>query len=69
MYVYHADRIKELRDARGLTLEDMAERMGKARQQLSIWEHGINAPSLENLLLICNTFDVAPSFFLTEEGR
>ncbi len=56
-------RLRELREAHGLTVESMADKIGKYKQQVSIWECGVNSPSLENLLLICNTFDVSPAFF------
>lgn len=60
------ERIRTFRDAHEMTLEQMAERMGKPKQLVGIWENGINSPSLENLLLICNTFQVEPAFFLVD---
>ena len=35
-----ADAIKALREARGLTQEQLAERMGVTRQAVSKWEAG-----------------------------
>ena len=63
MVEFRYQRIKELREANGMTLEEMAGKMGKQKQQLGIWENGINSPTIDNLLVICNTFDVDPSFF------
>lgn len=63
-YAFDCNRIKTLRESHRLTLDEMAEKLGKVKQQVSIWECGVNAPSLENLLLICNTFDVPMSFFV-----
>ncbi|MBV5338135.1 MAG: helix-turn-helix transcriptional regulator [Deltaproteobacteria bacterium] len=63
MVEFRFQRIKELREANGMTLEEMAGKMGKQKQQLGIWENGINSPTIDNLLVICNTFDVDPSFF------
>jgi transcriptional regulator with XRE-family HTH domain len=60
---FKPERIKTFREAHGMTLDEMAGKMGKPKQLLSVWENGVNSPSLENLLLICNTFDVLPSFF------
>lgn len=65
-FIFKPERIRTLRKAHGLSLEAMAGKMGKQKQLISVWECGINAPSLENLLLICNTFDVEPSFFLVD---
>lgn len=63
MIEFRYSRIKDLREAHGWTLEQMADKLGKVKQQVNIWENGINMPSLENLIHICNTLDVDPSFF------
>ena len=63
MLEFRYQRIKELREAHGMTLEEMALKMGKQKQQIGIWENGINFPTVDNLLLLCNTFDVDTSFF------
>ena len=41
MVEFRFQRIKELREANGMTLEEMAGKMGKQKQQLGIWENGI----------------------------
>lgn len=64
MYAFDNNRIKTLRETHKMTLDEMAERLGKVKQQVSIWECGVNVPSLENLINICNTFDVPMSFFV-----
>lgn len=66
MIAFDNNRIKSLREIHKITLDEMAEKLGKARQQVSIWELGVNTPSLENLVHICNTFDVPISFFVYE---
>jgi len=66
IFVFKPERIRTLRDVHGMTLEVMANKMGKPKQLVSVWENGVNSPSLENLLLICNTFEVPPSFFLVD---
>ena len=64
MYAFDSNRIRTLRETHKMTLEEMAEKLGKVKQQVSIWECGVNAPSLDNLIHICNTFDVPMSFFV-----
>lgn len=64
MYAFDSNRIRTLRETHKMTLDEMAEKLGKVKQQVSIWECGVNAPSLENLIHICNTFDVPMSFFV-----
>lgn len=63
MYGFRPQRITVLREGLGLSQEEMAEKLGKKKQQVSIWENGVNKPTIDNLLEICNTFDVAPEFF------
>jgi transcriptional regulator with XRE-family HTH domain len=66
VYAFDSNRIRTLREAHKMTLEEMAEKLGKVKQQVSIWECGVNVPSLDNLIHICNTFDVPISFFVYE---
>ena len=63
MYQFRPQRLVALREGLGLSQEEMAEKLGKKKQQISIWENGVNKPTIDNLLEICNTFDTAPEFF------
>lgn len=63
MFEFRPQRIAALRDGLGLSQDEMAEKLGKKKQQISIWENGVNKPTIDNLLEICNVFDVAPEFF------
>jgi transcriptional regulator with XRE-family HTH domain len=62
-FEFRPQRIIALREGLGLSQEEMAEKLGKKKQQISIWENGVNKPTIDNLLEICNAFDVAPDFF------
>ena len=44
-----AETIKQVREARGLTQEDLAEKCEVSRQAVSKWELGASAPTPENL--------------------
>lgn len=63
MYEFRRQRIKALREGLDLTQEQMADILEKKPQQISIWEAGVNKPSMDNFLQICNTFDTDPGFF------
>ena len=69
MLEFRPTRITELREAHSITAEEMAIRLGKSKQQIGIWENGVNYPSIENLLLICNVFDVDASFFFDNASK
>ena len=64
-YGFQSKRIKEWRESQGMSLEQMGKKLCKPKQLLSVWENGVNTPSLDSLMLICNTFSIEPSFFLS----
>lgn len=47
-----AERIKTAREERGLTQEQLAERLEVSRQAVSKWEMGLSVPSSENLQML-----------------
>lgn len=52
------ERLRDLRQAAGLSQADMAERMDVSRQAVSRWETGIAAPSAENLMELGRLYGV-----------
>lgn len=66
MLKFETDRLKTLRETFGIQVEEAAAKVGKTKQQWTIWENGVNSPSVENLLVICNAFDVDVSFFFDD---
>ncbi|MFG6367818.1 MAG: helix-turn-helix transcriptional regulator [Lachnospiraceae bacterium] len=50
------ERIKELRIAQGLTMEQFGERIGIKRASVSLIESGKNNPSDQTIMLICREF-------------
>lgn len=61
-----AETIKQTREARGLTQEDLAERCEVSRQAVSKWEVGSSVPTPENLKTLGEILEVT---FETEEGK
>lgn len=53
------DIIKELRKKRGLTQEQLAERVTVTRQAVSRWETGETVPNTETLKLLSKEFGVS----------
>lgn len=58
------DTLLSLRKDRGLTQDEMAQRLSMTRQAISRWETGETAPSIDTLRLIATTFDVPVSQIL-----
>jgi transcriptional regulator with XRE-family HTH domain len=52
-------RIQELRRARGLSQEDLAEKLGVSRQAVSKWETGLSSPDTNNLILLARMFEIS----------
>ena len=62
-------RIRELRRARGLTLEEVAGRCGLSVSFLSQVERGISSPSIVSLYAICEVLGVPVTEVLADAGR
>jgi Zn-dependent peptidase ImmA (M78 family)/transcriptional regulator with XRE-family HTH domain len=58
-----AVRLKEAREARGMSLGDLAAKIDTSRQVLSKYELGKLFPRVETLANLASTLEVPPSFF------
>ena len=63
------DRIKEVRQAKNLTLEKFGERVGVQKSAISKIEHGENAVSDQIRRAVCREFDVNEHWLRTGEGE
>lgn len=61
---FTGSRLREAREARGLTAASLADVTGVSRQVVSQYEHGVTAPSIETLISIAGTLNVPIDFFL-----
>ncbi|MBO7136579.1 MAG: helix-turn-helix transcriptional regulator, partial [Spirochaetaceae bacterium] len=52
-----ADKLKELRKQKGISQEQLAEKIHVSRQAITKWETGIGIPDIENLLAISSLFN------------
>ena len=55
-----AQAMKAIRKRRGLTQIELAEKMGVADRTISLIETGINAPSMETLVLFLTALEISP---------
>lgn len=61
--------LRALRKSRGVTLNELALKVGRSVGFLSQIERGLSAPSIRDLRTLAKAFDVPVSwFFLTDEG-
>lgn len=59
-------RIKQAREAKGLTQEQLAEKVALSASHISVIERGIKTPKLETLVEILNILKVDANFILTD---
>lgn len=63
------DRIKEMRQARNLTQEQLAKRIGIAKSTLAGYETGIREPSIEIIGKIMYELDIDANYLWQDEGN
>lgn len=66
-----ADRIQSLRKAKGLSQEELADKIGVSRQSISKWEGEQSTPDIDKVLLLSEYFEVTTDYLLKgiEEHR
>ena len=62
------DRIREVREHFGLSMEKFGARIGIGKTSVSLLESGKNNPSLQTILLICYVFGISEKWLRTGEG-
>lgn len=59
-------RIKQYREAKGLSQEKLGELIDTSNRHLSKVETGVKYPSLELIIKIANALDITPDLLLTD---
>ena len=62
-----ADKIVDLRKSKGVSQEELAERLGVSRQAVSRWENGSAMPDAANLLQLSKLFGVTADYLLNDD--
>lgn len=62
-------RLKELRQEKGLTQEELAKEFFTSRQNISSWENGKTYPNMTDLIHLSDFFGVSLDVFLKEDGK
>lgn len=58
------ERIRELRNSRGISQIQLANKLGVTKQSVSNWENDNILPSIEMLVKIANFFEVSTDYLL-----
>lgn len=59
-----ADRIKCLRKNKGLSQEELADKVGVSRQAVSKWESEQSTPDIEKIIIMSELFEVTTDYIL-----
>ena len=59
-----ADRIQSLRKAKGISQEELADKIGVSRQAISKWESEQSSPDLEKIIRLSDYFEVTTDYLL-----
>ncbi len=59
-----ADRIQSLRKSKGMSQEELADRIGVSRQAVSRWESEQATPDLEKVVIMSDIFEVTTDYLL-----
>ena len=59
-----ADRIQNLRKTKGISQEELAEKVGVSRQAVSKWESEQSTPDVEKIIIMSEIFEVTTDYIL-----
>ncbi len=63
------ERIKMLRESKGMSQAALSKMLGITRSSINAWELGINVPSTQYLIELSNIFMVSVDYLLCIEKR
>ena len=61
------ERLKELREEKGLSQTHVAEAIGIRQQTISQYEKGITQPDIQTIKKLCDFFEVTAGYLLVFE--
>ena len=59
-----ANKIKILRENKGLSQKALADKLGITRSSVNAWEQGISVPSTQYIVELANLFEVSTDYLL-----
>ena len=59
-----ADRIQQLRKGKGISQEELADKIGVSRQAVSKWESEQSIPDIDKIIIMSDFFDVTTDYLL-----
>lgn len=69
MTIEIANKLIELRRSKGLSQEELADRLGISRQAVSKWERAESSPDIDNIMALSSLYGISVDELLCNEGR
>ncbi len=69
LVVPFANNLKRLREEKGLSLRELADKTGISKSSLSDYENALSDPSLTNIIIIAEYFDEDIGWLIGEAPR
>ena len=67
--IWRGERLRIRRKSLGLTMKELASKIGAAKSNIAIWEGGGSTPNGEYLIVLCEALGVNPvDFFEIEQA-
>ena len=60
------EKIKELRQEKGLSQAQLGKRIGASQKAVDYWEHGINEPKVSYIIALVRFFELSYDDFFAE---
>ena len=57
-------RLKELREEKGLSIKTLAKELGVSDIAIGRWEKGLRTPNIDTLIIVANYFNVSADYLL-----
>lgn len=57
-------RLKELREEKGLSIEGLAKAVNVSAACISRWENGLRIPNIDSIILLCEFFKVSADYLI-----
>ena len=62
-----SEKVRKLRIRKGLSQEELAEKLDVSRQTVSKWEAGSSLPEIEKLIFLSDFFQVSIDYLLRDK--
>ena len=59
-----AEKVKKLREQKGLSQAELARLLGITRSSVNAWEMGISVPSTQYIVDLAGVFDISTDYLL-----